>query len=240
MNKVIIFLAFITIIFNGCAKEDNALPVIHIFQANPNTIEVGEETTITVLATDEDGDALTYIYQPSAGTINGTGATVKWTAPDVPGKYSIKVNVSDGKEFSISSLDVTVNQRQQKETEGLIIPGKQVAGFKINDTIDNIESIYGEGEKEFENPYTYSFYEDFGIIVIFNNRGRVEGIFAVKPNKSTTAGGNGIGSSITSVKNEFGEPDDIDDETFSHWYIEGIGFYYDQNSKVSSIIIFIP
>jgi hypothetical protein len=143
-------------------------------------------------------------------------------------------------EFSISSLDVTVTQKQQKETEGLIIPGKQIAGFKIGDTIDNIESIYGEGEKEFENPYTYSFYEDFGIVLVFNNRGLVEGIFAVKPNKSATNGGNGIGSTITSVKNEFGEPDDIDEETFSHWYIEGIGFSYDQNSKVSLIAIFIP
>jgi hypothetical protein len=47
-------------------------------------------------ATDRDGDELTYAWEAEAGTISGTGGTVTYTAPDVPGDYIIVCTVEDG------------------------------------------------------------------------------------------------------------------------------------------------
>ena len=239
MKSTIVFFALFILVFIGCGKEENALPIIHLFQASPNSVEVGGEVTITVLATDDDGDILTYVYQTGTGTINGTGATVKWIAPDIPGKYSVKVNVSDGKEFAISSVDITVTEKQKPETDGLIVPGKQVAGIKMGDSLDDIESIYGVGEKEYEDTYFFSSYQDYGLVIVFDDRDRVDGILLFKPNKSKTAGGNGIGSTAVGVKTEFGEPEEII-ETEYWYYTEGIAFIHDDNSKVTGILIFYP
>lgn len=56
------------------------------------------KTTLTVEATDADGDALTYEWRVNAGTvINANARTTTWTLPDGPGLHFAYVLVSDGK-----------------------------------------------------------------------------------------------------------------------------------------------
>jgi hypothetical protein len=52
-----------------------------------------------VIATDEDGDDLTYLWQASDGEFSDTStAETQWTSPsDTSGMYSIIVTVTDGK-----------------------------------------------------------------------------------------------------------------------------------------------
>jgi len=51
---------------------------------------------VTCIASDPDGDELSYEWIATAGNISGTGAVVNWTAPREVGIYDITVVVKDG------------------------------------------------------------------------------------------------------------------------------------------------
>jgi hypothetical protein len=52
---------------------------------------------IVCVASDRDGDALSYNWSASGGSISGTGAAVNWTAPESLGSYNVTVTVTDGR-----------------------------------------------------------------------------------------------------------------------------------------------
>jgi hypothetical protein len=71
-------------------------PVISSVTADLTTVGVGSSSTVTCVATDADGDALTYVWAANGGTISGTGSAVSWTAPSAAGEYTVSVTVDDG------------------------------------------------------------------------------------------------------------------------------------------------
>jgi len=75
----------------------NHAPVIDSLITSPAQVAPGRLVQVQVRAHDEDGDALTYVYQPDAGSVQGTGATVAWLTPSSPGNYGISVVVRDGR-----------------------------------------------------------------------------------------------------------------------------------------------
>lgn len=83
----------------GCGSDStgpaNQAPSITQVAVDPATVQAGGTTTVTVTATDPDGDVLTYGYVPNGGAITGTGATVTWTVPIGAGAYSVAATVSD-------------------------------------------------------------------------------------------------------------------------------------------------
>jgi uncharacterized delta-60 repeat protein len=89
------------------------------FNTQPNIISLTSSltnvpplstTTITCIATDPDGDILTYSWIYSSGTISGSGNSVIWQSPVIPGTFTITCIVSDGKSGSVQkSVDVYVN-----------------------------------------------------------------------------------------------------------------------------------
>lgn len=93
-----VILLTLAIMFGGCKKEKtNTNPVIASVTVNPSSVQPGGVATVSVVASDADGDALTYSYIPTGGAISGSGASATWTAPTVGGAYSVAVTVSDGK-----------------------------------------------------------------------------------------------------------------------------------------------
>jgi len=80
----------------GGTKPTNHAPVISSITVNPSSVPVSSSATVTVVATDQDGDALTYAYVPNGGYVTGTGASVTWVAPSQAGNYSLAVTVTDG------------------------------------------------------------------------------------------------------------------------------------------------
>jgi hypothetical protein len=78
------------------APQGNQQPVIQQITGSsdwsPQT-----EGQFTCVASDPDGDLLTYKWTADNGTISGSGATATWVSPAVMGKYNITVTVSDGK-----------------------------------------------------------------------------------------------------------------------------------------------
>ena len=71
-------------------------PAITSITADPATVGVNRDSTITCIATDADGDTLTYAWSADDGTIVGAGNVATWTAPAAAGEYTISVTVDDG------------------------------------------------------------------------------------------------------------------------------------------------
>lgn len=93
----------------SCKKKNNP-PVVSGVMVNPASVDAGGMATVTVNATDMDGDALTYAYQVTGGSIMPSGAMAQWTAPSVPGAHSVTVTVSDGVATAMGTGALTVNQ----------------------------------------------------------------------------------------------------------------------------------
>ncbi|MFO8080249.1 MAG: PKD domain-containing protein [Armatimonadota bacterium] len=82
---------------------DNNPPQIQSVTA-PDSAFPGSAVAIEANATDPDGDSLSYAWTASGGTIEGSGASVIWTAPVTSGDFNVTVTVTDG------------NQGQAQET----------------------------------------------------------------------------------------------------------------------------
>jgi len=57
----------------------------------------GGTALLTCIASDPDGDPVTYSWEASAGSITGVGDKVTWVAPSKSGTFNVTVIVSDGK-----------------------------------------------------------------------------------------------------------------------------------------------
>ena len=88
---------------------------------DPCTVEVGRTATITANAQDPDGDALTYQWTVTAGTVtNPTMRQSPWTAPNQPGPVTATVRVSDGRggtAQATTTLQVTQPARREYSFE---------------------------------------------------------------------------------------------------------------------------
>jgi hypothetical protein len=74
----------------------NHRPAIAGLEA-PEKVVPNGKCEIVCIASDRDGDALSYNWSASAGDISGTGASVNWTAPNSVGSYNVTVTVTDGR-----------------------------------------------------------------------------------------------------------------------------------------------
>ena len=86
------------ILMAGCTKANHD-PIIAGINATPaDSVAVGSSITLTAVATDEDGDALTYEWTVTGGgTLSqSTTSVVVWTAPATECSATIECRVSDG------------------------------------------------------------------------------------------------------------------------------------------------
>jgi hypothetical protein len=91
------------LVLAGCGQDgpsntnSNRDPVIESVTVDPDTTQRLETVRVTVVASDADGDSLTHVYKPNAGSIAGSGAQVDWTTPDQVGDFSLLASVTDGR-----------------------------------------------------------------------------------------------------------------------------------------------
>jgi hypothetical protein len=70
-------------------------PEIKSLKANPGKIDREQNSTLFCEVSEENGDALTYEWFASQGTLIGDGEQVQWNSPDAVGDYKIYCSVSD-------------------------------------------------------------------------------------------------------------------------------------------------
>jgi len=75
----------------------NHPPVIASLEAGEERVFPSESTAIVCVASDPDGDELSYEWSADTGIVEGEGATVTWMAPDYEGDFSVSVTVTDGR-----------------------------------------------------------------------------------------------------------------------------------------------
>jgi hypothetical protein len=125
----------------------NQPPVISSLAANPSGVVYGGTTTITCVATDPDGDSISYGWSASEGDISGVGNVVTWVAPEKGGDFNVTVIVSDSKGGETTgNLRITVAAASRTVT---IRPVAQETGSARSDgTTDNSRTLAGDDDKD--------------------------------------------------------------------------------------------
>ena len=94
---LLIVAAITMLLLPSCKMPANHPPVIRSLKAEPELVATSGSCQIECIASDEDGDELSYEWLASKGHVDGDAPTVTWTAPESEGIYNIMVRVSDGK-----------------------------------------------------------------------------------------------------------------------------------------------
>lgn len=109
----------------GCAAEDeNSAPVIQSITASDVNPTPGEIITLSCVASDPDGDALSYLWKANGTEIGENAASISWQTPSSAATVSITVEVSDGTTQAQRNLSVVVGT-----DEFLLLSGLTDAGF---------------------------------------------------------------------------------------------------------------
>jgi hypothetical protein len=99
----------------------NQNPAINKIKASPRKIDLGNESNITCFASDSDDDELNFSWSSSFGDVIGSGSSIIWQAPQIPGNYFIACVVSDGKGgVAEDSIEVEVRDFSIEQTGELV------------------------------------------------------------------------------------------------------------------------
>jgi hypothetical protein len=90
----------------------NHRPAIAGLEA-PEMVVPSGTCQIVCIASDRDGDVLSYNWSDTGGSISGTGATVNWTAPNLAGSYNVTVKVTDRRGQEVSK-QITITVRTNR------------------------------------------------------------------------------------------------------------------------------
>jgi len=75
--------------------EINVAPQIIELSGEKRFVMPGNSVLLTCLATDPNGDPLSYTWTTNGGMIDGVGNQISWISPSIEGIYSINVKVED-------------------------------------------------------------------------------------------------------------------------------------------------
>ncbi|MFC1979752.1 Ig-like domain-containing protein [Chloroflexota bacterium] len=124
----------------------NQPPVVISLTAKPPKVNPEETSTITCLATDPDGDSLSYGWSATGGTISGSGVSITWRAPATDGKFVVTVTVSDDKGGTVGQkLNIITGNPPRTitlepipdESGSVYSSGDLVTSFLLGDSADN-------------------------------------------------------------------------------------------------------
>jgi len=135
--------------------KPNHPPVAACSAAQPSVYEGSTDpVAIHVNATDADNDPLTYSYTATGGTVDGTGADVRWNPSGLAiGNYTVTAKVSDGHDGGTAScsVDIAVAKRPNRPPVISCTPERNpiIAGERVN--------IVSTASDPDGDPLTYSY-----------------------------------------------------------------------------------
>lgn len=119
--------------------------------AAKSSILQDDTTVIRANAVDPDGDKLTYTWSTTGGKISDKGDTATFDATGVaPGKYTVTVNVSDGKHQVSCTTEITVLKRN-------IAPTARIEPTTFSLTQGESQDFRCIGSDANNDPLTYSW-----------------------------------------------------------------------------------
>ena len=121
------------IAWQEAGAEINHPPIIETLASDETKAPPWTACHIECIASDPDGDELSYEWSTEGGNISGKDSTVTWTAPEVLGIHAITVVVTDGQGGeSRSSLSINVRVNHPPVIEELIITPEREKDFNHN------------------------------------------------------------------------------------------------------------
>lgn len=260
----IVMVCLLTLSIIGCGSDedtepDNYSPRVDSFIV-PTEYDPGEVLVFSVVASDKDGDTLSYTWEVEAGKLSATtGTKVEWTAPeDDIESVRVTVYVDDGvskttkrvkrianKDFILPEPVKEIIDNIPDPPLNLIVPGKGAFGISLGDPFKKVKEIHGDPDDRPGVDGLFSYWNpDLGFAGFISDDDLVIFLFLDRPNKAKTAGRNGIGTKVEMVEDELGKAEEIDNDNFGglrHWYWEeGIEFTINENDRIDSIFIFPP
>lgn len=216
--RTILILSIFPIVILACGGNENIdrvvtpepepirKPIINLSAPVINKIVVPDQVRastrrikLEAVAEDPDGNTLTYNWEVPAGKLiyNKSMSIAIWTAPIDLGVVTINLTVNDGIHESSQSAEIRV-------IPALIVPGKEAAGIRLGDKLDEIIDLYGEpnnqldvneldGGAHFIRWETKYNWDNAGLTLYFRNN-RVYEIEIGHPHTATTVEGIGIGT----------------------------------------------
>jgi len=148
---------------DGAFININQPPVISDLSADPPTVNVDQPTTITCIASDLDGDSLTYDWTVNAGSFEGdtSGSSVTWRAPSTADIYIVVgCEVSDGEGGEdTETLNIVVTESEETKIENTI--NGLIQAFNDKDW-DKLKSycVYGSVAYNEMNELEQYYYDD--------------------------------------------------------------------------------
>jgi hypothetical protein len=106
----LVALILCTMLGSSCVQSNNS-PVIESLTAEPPVVTQGKSATVKCVASDPDGDELSYQWVATKGNISGQGSTVTWMAPSTCGDYVITVTATDSKDGE-ASRELTIEVKK--------------------------------------------------------------------------------------------------------------------------------
>jgi len=94
----------------SCTTATNNPPIIASLELEAEWVVASGSLQVVCVASDPDGDDLSYDWSASAGEVSGNGDTVSWTAPASEGSYGVTVVVTDGRGGEVTD-HVTITVR---------------------------------------------------------------------------------------------------------------------------------
>jgi hypothetical protein len=114
---ILIVLIIISALASACAMSINQPPKISSLKADPMFVYPTGRAELQCIASDPDGDTMTFRWSCTDGAFAGSGPVVTWTAPNAYGNFHIMAIVEDSKGSSTKgtlTIGVVVNENQQQ------------------------------------------------------------------------------------------------------------------------------
>ena len=173
----------------GCDRDEvvettNSQPVIDRVVV-PDEVKAGETVQLEIIAHDADGDALTYNWDVSEGTVDAAGV---WTVPAEPTSAIVFVHVSDGVNTAVASSKISVEIVAPPEPpkpvapEGMVsIPAGEFQMGSNDPEADNderpVHTVYVDAFFMDEHEVTNLEYKQFVLANPRWGKGRIDGAF---------------------------------------------------------------
>jgi Concanavalin A-like lectin/glucanases superfamily len=115
------------------AQLINHPPVIQRMTASPRKVPLGKASAINCIASDADGNALTYRWSAANGIVIGAGSVVSWQAAQTAGNYYIRCTVDDGRGGTTAD-SIAVEVRDVST----YVKGSLLASYPFNGTANDV------------------------------------------------------------------------------------------------------